>query len=115
MKTVLNSAKFLFKSLNHSCYCKEGAMFTCAKEKVTFVIKNTCRHCNCSACLRPREGEGASRLTCQKHSMRDLCKKPFKTLEKLHKALSKSQDQYTSQFLVDACKTSPKVLWSGPY
>ena len=46
MKTVLNSAKFLFKSLNHSCYCKEVAMFTCAKEMVTSVIKNTYRHCN---------------------------------------------------------------------
>ena len=45
MKTVLSSVKFLFKSLNHSCYCKEGAMFTCAKEKVTSVIKNTYRHC----------------------------------------------------------------------
>lgn len=105
MKTVLNSVKFLFKSLNHSCYCKEGAMFTCAKEKVTSVIKNTYRHCN--------QLLEASR--CKKHLMTDLCKKPFKTLEKLHKALSKSQDQYTSQFLVDACKTSPKVLWSGPY
>ena len=39
MKTVLNSVKFLFKSLNHSCYCKEGAMFTCAKEKVTPYLK----------------------------------------------------------------------------
>ena len=36
LKTVLNSAKFLFKAL-------------CAKEKVTFVIKNTYRHCNWSA------------------------------------------------------------------
>ena len=54
LKTVLNSAKFLFKALSDSCYCKEGAMFTCAKEKVTFVIKNTYRHCNWSAYLRPR-------------------------------------------------------------
>ena len=41
LKTVLNSAKFLFKALSESCYCKERAMFTCAKEKVTFVSKNT--------------------------------------------------------------------------
>ena len=27
-------------------YYKEGAVFTCADEKATFVIKNTYRHCN---------------------------------------------------------------------
>ena len=49
-------------------------MFTCANEKVTFVIKNTYRHCNWSAYLKPRNIKGASRPTCQKHSMRDLGK-----------------------------------------
>ena len=34
------------------------------------------------------------------------------TRRALHKALSKSRDQYTSEFLVDACKTSPKGFWS---
>ena len=41
LKTVLNGAKFLFKALSDSCYRKEAAMSTSAKEKVTFVIKNT--------------------------------------------------------------------------
>lgn len=34
------------------------------------------------------------------------------TRKALHKALSKSRDQYTSEFLVDACKTSHKAFWS---
>ena len=38
---MVNGANFLFKALSDSCYRKEGAMFTCAKEKVTFVIKIT--------------------------------------------------------------------------
>ena len=37
----------------------------------------------------------------------------FKVTRKaLHKALSKSRDQYTSEFLEVACKTSPKAFWS---
>ena len=34
------------------------------------------------------------------------------TRKALHKALSKSRDQYTTEFLEGACKTSPKAFWS---
>ena len=42
-----------------------------------------------------------------------LVQKTFEDTRKtLHKALSKSWDQHASEFLVVACKTSPKAFWS---